>query len=121
MLPDPTGHEAAGRRALQPGGTCTLALRALADWRAAGGGPHGARASPGASWTPVSTVLDGPGTVVWGNAAHGPQVPGRQTAHADARGLATRLRSGVLQARCMFFAGQRALRARTRSRLTRGQ
>jgi transposase len=60
--------------------------------------------------------LAGDVTVCLVNAAHGKQVPGRQTDKADARWLAKLMRHGLLQASFMPALEQRDVRDLTRSR-----
>ena len=116
VIPDPTGQQADGRMALQELGTMTQELRALSDWLAAVGGTHVAMESPGEDWRPVDHLLEGRLTVSLGNAAPVQQVPGRKTDKADAHGLATLMRSGLLPASVIPPQGQRALRDLTRDR-----
>jgi len=116
IMPDPTGQEVEGLAAVQPFGTFTLELLALADWLAAAGVTHVAMASTGEYWKPVYNLREGTYTVLWVKAAHGKNVPGRKTDKADARWLAKLLRYGLLPARFMPPAGQRDLRALTRYR-----
>src|SRR5262249_21548750 len=94
---------------------------ALADGLAEGGITHVALESTGEDWRPVYTILEGAFTVFLVNAAHGKQVPGRKTAKADARWLATRMRHGWLQASCIPPQGRCEWGERMRSRTTLGQ
>jgi transposase len=55
-------------------------------------------------------------TVLRVHAAHVKNVPGRKTDKADARWLATRMRYGLLRARCIPPAEQRDVRDLTRYR-----
>ena len=118
LMPDPSGQEAEGLLELQTFGTLTRAWLALAAWRTAAGVPHVAMESTGADGQPVSHLLEGTWTVLVVNAAHVHKVPGRQTATAEARWLATLVRYGWLQARGMPPGGQRERRERRRERTT---
>src|SRR5262249_56879030 len=89
---------------------------ALVDWLAAAGITHVAMESTGEYWQPVYNLLEGSVTVLLVNAAHVKNVPGRKTDKADARWLAKLMRYGLLQASFIPPAGQRDLRALTRSR-----
>ena len=98
LVPAPTGQEAEGMTALRTFGTMTLEWLALAAWLTEASMTPVALESTGAYWTPVSHRLEGPLTVFFVPAAHVKHVPGRQTAKADARWLATLMRFGLLQA-----------------------
>src|SRR5438105_11890328 len=89
LVPAPTGQEAEGMTALRTFGTMTLEWLALAAWLTEASMTPVALESTGAYWTPVSHRLEGPLTVFFVPAAHVKHVPGRQTAKADARWLAT--------------------------------
>src|SRR5947208_2993191 len=56
--------------------TLTRDLLALADWLAACGVTHVARASTGVDWKPVFNILEGSVQVILVNAEHIKQVPG---------------------------------------------
>jgi len=114
--PDLTGQQADGLLELQDFGTMTADLLVLSDWLAAAGVTHVAMESTGEYWKPVFNILEESFTVFLVNASHGKQVPGRQTAKADARWLAKLMRYGLLQASFIPPAGQRDLRDLTRYR-----
>jgi transposase len=116
IVPDPMGLDAEGVAELQTFGTMTIALLALVDWLAAAGITHVAMESTGAYWKPVYNLLEGAVTVLFVQAAHVKNVPGRKTDKADARWLATLMRYGLLQASFLPPAGQRDFRDLTRYR-----
>src|SRR5512132_172159 len=114
--PDPTGEQAAGILALKALGAMSVDQLALSDGLAAVGMTPVAMERSGAYWQPLSNILEGDLTVFLVNAAHVQQVPGRQTAKADARWLAKRMRDGVRRARCIPPVEQRDGRELTRYR-----
>jgi transposase len=75
VTPDATGRPADGLLERQDFGTMTADLLALSDWLAAAGVTHVAMESTGASWRPVSNILEGSCTVFLVHAAHVTQVP----------------------------------------------
>jgi hypothetical protein len=118
VIPDAAGQSAEGKREVKEFGTLTRDLVGWADWLAEAGITQVAIDSTGEYWTPVSNLLEANFEVVWVNASHVKQVHGRKTDQADARGLATLLRHGLLQASDIPPAGQRDRRDLTRSRTT---
>jgi transposase len=93
VSPDPTGREADGIRERGVLGTMTADLRAWSDWWAETGITPVVRESPGAYGRPVYHLLEGDITLCLVQAVPVQQGPGRKTAQADARWLAT-LRRG---------------------------
>ena len=116
IVPDPTGQKAEGITELQPFGTMTRDLLALADWLTEASLTHVAMESTGEYWKPVYNLLEDTFTVFLVNAAHVKNVPGRKTDKADARWLAKLMRFGLLQASFIPPKGQRDLRDLTRYR-----
>ena len=116
IVPDPTGQKAEGITELQPFGTMTRDLLALADWLTEASITHVAMESTGEYWKPVYNLLEDTFTVFLVNAAHVKNVPGRKTDKADARWLAKLMRFGLLQASFIPPKGQRDLRDLTRYR-----
>src|SRR5438132_3013253 len=116
IVPDPTGQKAEGITELQPFGTMTRDLLALADWLTEASITHVAMESTGEYWKPVYNLLEGTCTVFLVNAAHVKNVPGRKTDRADARWLAKLMRYGLLQASFIPPMEQRDLRDLTRYR-----
>jgi len=84
-VPDPTGQKAEGITELQPFGTMTRDLLALADWLTEASITHVAMESTGEYWKPVYNLLEDTFTVFLVHAAHVKNVPGRKTDQADAR------------------------------------
>jgi hypothetical protein len=116
ITPDPTGQQAEGVIELKEFGTRTVALLARAEWRTEAGITPVARERTGAYGTPVFNLLAGRVPVGLVHAAQVTQVPGRKTDKAEARGLAKRMRSGLLPASFIPSPGQRELRELTRDR-----
>ena len=116
IVPDPTGQKPEGIPELQPFGTMTRDLLALADWLTEASITHVAMESTGEYWKPVFNLLEDTFTVFLVNAAHVKNVPGRKTDKADARWLAKLMRFGLLQASFIPPKGQRDLRDLTRYR-----
>jgi transposase len=102
--------------ALRTFGTMTLEILALADWLVEAGVPPMALERTGEYWKPVSNLLEGLVTICLVNASHVKHVPGRKTAPADARWLATLMRYGWLQARFLPPGAPRERRDVTRDR-----
>jgi hypothetical protein len=121
IVPAPTGQDGEGVADLQTFGTLTIAWLAVVDWLTAAGMTHVALERTGDDGQPVSNRLAGALTVGFVQATQVQHVPGRQTAKAAARWLATRRRSGVLPASFIPPEGQRAWRDVTRYRTTLGQ
>jgi hypothetical protein len=92
LVSDSTGQVPEGVAARQTCGTMPHERLALAAWLVEAGVTHGAMESTGESWQPVSNRLEGLVTIFLGKASHGTKVPGRQTAPAEARWLATLMR-----------------------------
>jgi hypothetical protein len=115
MTPDATGQQVEGLVELKEFGTMTVDLLALSDWLTGAGITQVAMERTGEYWKPVFKLLEGSVQVVLVNAAQGQQVPGRKTAKAEARWLAKRMRSGLLQASFIPSPGQRGRRDLTRS------
>ena len=116
ITPDPTGQEPDGHMELQTFGTLTTEWLALSDWLAEADVTHVVIESTGEYWKPVFNLLEGTFDVCLVNAAHVKNVPGRKTAKADARWLATLLRYGLLQASFIPPQDQRDVRDLTRYR-----
>ena len=94
----------------------TVDVWAVCDGLAAAGIIQVAMASPGEDGKPVVHLLAGNVAGCLVNAAQVKQGPGRQPATAAARWLATRMRDGLWQARCLPPPGQRDRRELTRDR-----
>jgi transposase len=116
VTPDPLGQPADGLMEVQECGTRTRDWWAVSDWLSEAGVTHVAMESTGEDWKPVDNLLAGIGTVFLVNAAQVKNVPGRQTDRAEARGLATLLRHGWLQASGIPPAEQRDRRDLPRDR-----
>jgi transposase len=88
ITPAPSGQQADGLIELREFGTMPLELLALSDGLAEAGITQVAMENPGEYWKPVFNLLEGTCEVCLVNAARVPQVPGRKTDKAAARGLA---------------------------------
>src|SRR3954466_9607307 len=97
--------------------TETSGLLALADWLTAEGVTHAVMESTGVYWKPVWNVRDGVIELLWVNAEHIKQVPGRKTDVKDSQGIAELLQQGLLKASFVPERAMRDLRDLTRQRL----
>src|SRR3982751_4724453 len=104
------------RKIVRRFGAMTADLRTLANWLREQQVTHVAMESTGVYWKPVWNILEGQFTLIWANAQHVKNVPGRKTDTKDSEWLAELLQYGLL--RSSFVPPQliRDLRDLTRTR-----
>jgi transposase len=108
-----------GERVKQPTrrwGTLTDEVMALADWLEAHAVTHVGMESTGVFWKPIYNILEGRFTVIWVNARHLKQVPGRKTDTRDSQWGAQLLQCGLRKGSFIPPRWQRELRDLTRHR-----
>jgi transposase len=103
---------------IQTFGTTTRELLRLAAWLTEAQCAQVAMESTGVYWQPVYHVLEGSVGVLWVNAAHIKQVPGRKTDVKDGEWIAHLLECGLLKASFIPPPPIREVRAVTRHRKT---
>ena len=85
------------RQQTQRWGTMTADIEALADWLTAQGVTQVGMESTGVFWKPIYNILEGRLTVIWVNARHLKQVPGRKSDIRDSQWGAQLLQCGLLR------------------------